>query len=172
MTVDDWLEHVGEKVDIVMGEPVLSPDGFLTVSTSLGMNVLMVDKWRGLVTPVVPRTEWRGRVFQYRNSDCVRLYAEWSDATRGTALVQAVIKSMSRREYVERSQMSLMDSIPAFGFTQVDEPQYGDLLLVGGTNHVAVYLGNERILHHPEHKYSSIDVLDRSAILGVYRYGN
>jgi cell wall-associated NlpC family hydrolase len=171
MTPAEWLNHLGEKADIVQGELVLSPDGFLTVSTSPGMYVLLVDTWRDVAVPIIPRSEFRGRQYRYRVNDCAKLYAEWSDAVRGTDLVQKVA-SMSRREYVERTQQSLEDWLLANGFTKVEEPAFGDLILMGAFNHVAAYLGDEKVLHHLEKKLSSIDTLDRSAIVGVYRYGH
>lgn len=169
MTANEWLEHLGEKVDIVEGELVLSPDGFLTVSASLNMNVLLVNKWEDCVTPVVPSTEFRGRSFKYRSKDCAHLYAEWSDRKLGTSLLP-VVRSMSRRDYTERTPFHLEDWLLNNGFTKVDEPAYGDLVLLRYVNHVGAYLGDGKVLHHLKDKYSSIDTVELNELQGVYRH--
>lgn len=169
MNATEWLEHLGEKADIVRGECVLSPDGFLTVSTSPDMNVLLVDKWAGTVTPVVRRSEYRGRGFRYRVADCAHLYAEWSDNERGTDLM-AKVNEMSRRDYVTRTPHPLEDWLLENGFTKVETPEYGDLVLLGYVNHVGAYLGDNKVLHHLQDKFSSIDTIELSELKGVYRY--
>jgi hypothetical protein len=169
MTEINWLEHIGSKVDIVNGDLQLSDDGFLTVSTHPFLGALYVDKVSQLATPIPGRDDFRGRLFKYRTNDCATLYAEWSDHEFGTDLL-AKVKSMSRKEYLERTPFNLSNWLLANGFSQVEQIERGDLLLLNYFNHVAAYLGDDKVLHHISGKYSSIDALDSSAIIGAYRY--
>jgi cell wall-associated NlpC family hydrolase len=63
------------------------------------------------------------------------------------------------------------------GFVQVETLQVGDSLVYENGlpslgNHVGVYLGENKILHHIPNKLSSIDLLDNTKILGIFRYGS
>ena len=57
----------GKKLDIVAGELVLSESGFLTASFTLDMYVLYVDQMRETGTVLLPKTDYRGRIYHLKN---------------------------------------------------------------------------------------------------------
>lgn len=173
MKPKEWQQHIGEKVDIVRGELVLSPDGFLTVATNPELYTLYVDQTSGICAPVVPKSDLRGRLYKLGFSDCLTLYVDWSDANKGTDL-RAKLRRITRRVYVDRASLSIDDLLIENGFVRIDPltAEWGDMLIFELVNHVGVYLGDGKVLHQLPRMYSSIDTVDLSIVTEAYRYGN
>ena len=61
-------------------------------------------------------------------------------------------------------------------FLKVDSPEFGDLVLInimGLPAHIAIYIGEGKILHTRKHTDSVIESFDKwkKRIEGIYRYG-
>ena len=61
------------------------------------------------------------------------------------------------------------------GFQEVETMQKGDMLVYDSVpntiSHIAIYLGDNKVLHHMPNKLSSVDILDNTKVKGIYRYG-
>ena len=170
--IDVFWENLGAKADIVQGDLVVTSDGFLTITDSPVMYSLYVDRANGTYTPIVPKDEWRGRLYRSRRKDCVTLAAEWYDKTYGTNTIQSV-KSIGINKYRELGTSGFVANIESVGFSKVDDaPQHADVLVYINNAHIGVCLEGDKILHHLPNKYSCIDSLDAGQVIGVYRYGN
>lgn len=174
MEFRDFADKIGEKYDIVNGELVSLDTGCLTVSYELKPYTIYLNKIQKTVTLVVPEKSYLARDYLLRKTDCVTLVNEWLDDKHGTKFLEAYLKTKNREfyhYYSEGMRYAYLD----YGFTEVTEAVIGDVLEYayqpGIVSHVGVYLGEEKILHHLPYKLSSIDILDRIKVTGIYRYG-
>lgn len=171
-TIDYWLDNVGKKATISNGDIVLADNGWLTVSTSPTMYSVYVDKVTNIVAPVVPKDEWRGRKYRFFFRDCVSLVAEWLDATYNIGAV-AHMRTVSRGEYVRLNMGGYEHMLEPLGFQHVELPcERGDIVFYERSRHIGVCIGSGELLHHPINKYSCVDPIDETKVLGVYRRGN
>lgn len=99
----------------------------------------------------------RGRTFAYGVRDCYTLVRD------AYMLAGIDLPDVARGGMGDDARRGLfLQHAEAFGFRRVGEPQPGDVLLssvAGQANHAAVYLGNERVLHHPAGQLSRIEDL-------------
>ena len=169
----------GKKVDIIAGELVLSEGGFLTASFTLDMYVLYVDQMREIGTVLLPKTDYRGRIYHLKKSDCVTLAIEWLDRELGIKLMPDGVqtfadkyKALSNQEFLAAYRNGQSSLIGSFGFRIItsEECQRGDIVILH--NHVAVALGDDKALHHLPNKLSGIDPINWALVTGVYRHGN
>lgn len=169
MNFEYWLSNLGSKVDICYGDLVISSNGFLTVSTSLDQYALYLDRSSCTATPVIPKNDYRGRVYKLRMRDCVTLTAEWLD--RNTGLKAAdFVKNITRAQYINLHQSGYLHLLSSLGFVSADtSPMHGDIVVYEKQIHIGICIDGDKILHHLPGKYSSIDPLEQSKILGVYR---
>lgn len=162
-----WSEHLGEKVNIVEGDLVLDPDGFLTVSKCVEPYNLLVQGNQAI--PICPPSDFRGRAYRFMRSDCVTLCAAWMDMANGSNLIGR-ISSLTARRYQNLNRFGYEDVVLEFGFTPAEDISHGSLLFYGSMGHIGVCIDGDKILHHPNGKFSCIDSLDESKVLKVYRY--
>lgn len=169
MNFNYWSSNIGSKVDICEGDLVPSENGFLTVSTSLDQYSLYVDRLSETAVPVIPKSDYRGRVYKLRRSDCVTLAAEWLE--RNTEIKAAeFVKKISRTQYITLHDSGYLHLLSTLGFSAVDAtPVHGDIIVYEKQIHIGICIDGDKILHHLPGKYSSIDRFDQSKILGVYR---
>jgi len=169
----------GKKLDIVAGELVLSESGFLTASFTLGMHVLYVDQMRETGTVLLPKTDYRGRNYHLKKSDCVTLAIEWLDRERGVKFMPDGIqtlaekyKALSNQEFLAAYRNGQSSLVESFGFRVItnEECRLGDVIILH--NHVAVSLGEDKALHHLPSKLSGIDQINWALVTGVFRHGN
>lgn len=166
-----WLNHLGAKVDIREGELILSEDGFLTVGESPLPYSLYINQPTNEALPIVPRSDWRGRVYRFRRQDCVTLSAEWYDHTYGTSITP-YLAGVGLNLYRDLGQTGFSQHIIAVGFTKVDDsPKHADVLVYGGHGHIGICQNGTHILHHLPNKLSCVDPLDESKVMEVYRRG-
>lgn len=174
----NWNDYIGEKANIVEGNLVVDPQGFLTVSYSIAPYNLLIEN--NVATPLCPKTDFRGRAYRFMRSDCVTLVAEWYDTAIGTDFLTR-LKTLFGRTYQQLNFSGYTEILESFGFVEqttrnsetnflIYQPQ--DLVFYEYTNHIGVCLDTTAILHHPNGKFSCIDQIIPEKVLKVYRYGN
>jgi hypothetical protein len=103
-----------------------------------------------------------GRVHCWGTLDCWTIVRDWYARERGIELI-----NLPRApNFWKRGENILGDNYKRAGFTEIseDEPlEVGDVILMqtGDSlfpNHVALYIGDDIILHHAENRLSSRDV--------------
>lgn len=97
----------------------------------------------------------RGRVFAYGTLDC---YALLRDAYMLAGIDLPDFPRGNIDDDARRNRF--LRHAAGTGFYRVDTPQPGDVLLssfAGHANHVGIYLGDERVLHHPADQLSRIE---------------
>jgi len=170
-TMQFWIDHVGEKADIISGCIRLAENGFLTVSKSPVVNSVYVDEVLNRFTPVVLPSDWRGRPYKFRVKDCVTLAAQWMDANYDIGAVEYV-KSVNRNEYICLNLDGYMHMLQPLGFSETSSPiEVGDVVVYERQLHIGVCVEPGKILHHLPYCYSSVDTIDQSLVLKVFRRG-
>lgn len=109
--------------------------------------VANIDGWELIKYRYAPLL--RGRTFDYGTHDCYGLIED--------AYMLCGIKLMAyerKGEAQEIADNAFIVNFPKSGFYQVDmaDMQAGDVILTsirGNANHASIYLGDERVLHHP-----------------------
>ena len=168
MTIQQWLDNVGNKADIKNGIIVISEDGFLTISDNPMQYSAYVNERSSTITAIIPKTDYRGRIYSLKEADCVTLAAEWYDTNKGTNILK-FIDSLSIEEYRMLWGNSFVEYLLTLGFTKREGlPQKGDVVYYERPNHIGIYLGDGKILHHLPRKLSCIDELDYSKLGDVY----
>lgn len=163
------LSNIGKKADIVNGELVCSDNGFLTISTTPGQYTVYVNG--DSYSLIIPIEDWRGRIYRFMRQDCAMLAAEYLDQCYGTEIL-SYVKSVGTNLYRELGQFGFEDHLTKLGFYKVEEGyQPNDILFYILPAHIGIAQPNNKILHHLPNKLSCIDDIDKSKILGVYRYG-
>jgi hypothetical protein len=168
-------ERIGKTFDVIEGELVESPSGLFTVSTVYSKNSIYLNTMTKSVVLIPETGSYIGQPYKLRTSDCTTLWTRWLDAEFGTEYAD-VYKNLSHRDFLAwlKGGMCLYFESQPFKRISDGNLQKGDCLVYSFNNridsHVAIYLGNERILHHLPKKLSSEDTLDRSKIIGAYRY--
>lgn len=177
---DLYKDKSGTRFAIVNGDLVEDPSGALIVSNTLVPMSIYLNSSTKTASLVIPRNQYIGREYKLRANDCITLCAEWLDSNK--QLDKSLVKyyaNLSNAKVIDLLRTGLVDFLVEVGFHTVNtaDATVGDLLLYnykpeGVTYaHIGVYLGNEKILHHIPKKLSSIDTVDGTQILGVYRYG-
>lgn len=113
---------------------------------------------------------YEGREFIYGVSDCLTLVADYYQQELGVSVPNGERKSWGWWQE-EINQHAMLNGFLAAGFRVVDNLQKNDVILMRlrslCPNHVAIYQGNSRILHHP-----AIDTLSRIEMYGHYWRSN
>jgi hypothetical protein len=113
-------------------------------------------------------------------NDCISLSARFMDELTGTKKYTTRYRQITVREYLANLGGGAADYILELGLQEVDPAtlQVNDIILGGLpdipeiTSHTAVYIGNDKILHHRPYKLSSIDDLATADIQRVFRHAN
>jgi cell wall-associated NlpC family hydrolase len=171
-----FQEHEGSKLDIVEGQYVVDPEGFLTLSRTPGNYVAYINDSTQTISPIVPITEYRAQEYKLRKRDCVTLTGRWLDEHYGTQLLQ-VYTGARNSKFTQYFFGDFADWFTDNGFELVDVPQHGDVIFYNYSdkrviNHIGICIDGTKILHHMPNMYSSLDPLDASRIRKVLRYGN
>ena len=102
-----------------------------------------------------------GREFKYGELDCLTLVQDyyWQKLNKPSL---PVLKRISKNWWSEYGH--IFESIyTQMGLVKVDAPQEHDILLMtlnnGTPNHLAIYLGNNKILHHAVNRLSCVENL-------------
>jgi len=180
MKIDELIlaADAGDRLDIVMGELVRKDNGFLLASKSLGQNVVYVDKIQRTYALITPKTEYRGRNYKLKQSDCVRLVLEWLARERnitskvdGTNLLEFYAR-LDNRLFVDAYKRGAIAISKDFGFNEVEVSNINVGDVIGIHNHIGVVVSEGMMLHHLPQKLSSIDPINFASITQVFRYAN
>lgn len=105
------------------------------------------DQWE-IYTPTGYRAELTGRPFVYGVLDCLTLLQDYFMERHGIK-----IGDIGYGPKWYRTQDLYQQNLPKQGFVQVAELQPDDLILMntadGFPNHIAIYVGDGMMLHHP-----------------------
>ena len=161
-------DDAGEIVAVIHSHPNCHPvasmaDRAAMEATRLPWHIygVVTDTWasyepEGWKPPLV------GREWCYGTLDCYALARDWYGENMGLRLNDYVRDG----EWWNKGANTFVDNFAREGFAAVDpesEPQWGDALLMQlqspVPSHVAIYVGDDLILHHLRGRLSSRDVL-------------
>jgi hypothetical protein len=177
MEYNDFKDKVGIRFDIVEGDLVESPSGLFIVSESYQEDSIYLNKLTKQVLLIPSKNHYIGRMYRLRLSDCTSLWTMWLDANKGTDYYH-IYKTISHRDFMNWMRMGMCHYFEdqKFEKVSVDSLEEGDCLVYSFNDlidsHVGIYIANDKILHHLPKKFSSLDQLDRTKIIGAYRYAN
>lgn len=100
----------------------------------------------------------RGRKFNYGQADC---YTLMRDAYHLSGIDLPDFPRSTLED--DKDNKMFLENLGQIGFSQVKEIQEGDVLLLDyghGPSHVAVYIGNNQVIHHEIGRLSRRDELD------------
>lgn len=100
----------------------------------------------------------RGRKFNYGQADC---YTLMRDAYHLAGIDLPDFPRTTLED--DKDNKMFLENLGQIGFSQVKEIQEGDVLLLDyghGPSHVAVYIGNNQVIHHEIGRLSRRDELD------------
>lgn len=174
MDYDYFTKKLDCRFDIVDGELVETNNGKFVVTTDFVEYAICLNPITKTWNIVAPKKSYLARRYILRQSDCITLNGEWLDDHYNTDYVSAY-KKFNRKEFQEFFKTGLSKWYNANGFYTVDEePKAGDTLVYAYkpnyNAHVAIYLGDSKILHHMPKKLSGIDTCDYSKIVEIFRY--
>lgn len=100
-----------------------------------------------------------GRNFVYGKSDCFALTREYYERELNIKLGNYILDS----NWVDIQPLIFEDNYEKEGFVPVKLPQKNDCILLKYKDkdiagHVGVFIGNNSLLHHPENRYSRIEL--------------
>lgn len=174
MEYNDYFDKIGKRYNVVEGDLVEAENGMFLVTESFQSPAIYIDKVNLKVHLISPSTSYIGKTYSLRQADCVAICFSWHDKNKGTHLLD-IYKNTSNREFYKIYVEGMGNWFLANGFKQVSTPEPGDMLVYsyGPTmlSHIAIYLGNDKILQHLPNKLSSVDLLDSNKVKGIYRYG-
>lgn len=171
-----FKDKVGTKYTVEWGEFVESEYGEFEVSTSPGVNKIVLAKMQQAA--FVSSDLWVGRAWKLKTSDCAALCAAYVDKQFGSNYSE-VMRGYSLKKWGEYFHRGMVAWLEDFGMPRVElaDRQMHDVVVYdydGDHNmHIGIFLGNDKILHHLPNKFSSIDVIDfteTEKFLGVYRH--
>lgn len=175
MEYQTFIDKVGIRFDIVEGDLVESPSGLFTVSTAYQENTIYLNKLTKEAMLIIAKDSYIGRTYKLRLSDCTSLWTTWLDNHFGSNYYY-IYKTISNKDFMlwlKQGMCSYFESQP-FIKVDVNDLIEGDCLVYSFNNiidsHVGIYISSDKILHHLPKKFSSLDILDRSKIIGAYRY--
>lgn len=157
-------EEEGSIIAIVHSHPNTSPQpsqADLVGCEASGLPWVIVNWPTGQIVQFQPsgyKAPLTGRVFSHGILDCYSLIQDYYKEVLHIQLPDA------ERQYLwwETGQNLYMDNFERAGFRKVEDLQLHDVILIQlastKANHGAVYIGNDYILHHPQHRLSSRDV--------------
>jgi hypothetical protein len=177
MDYEYFANKIDTKFALVRGEFVPALNGEFTASFNFAQYSIYLNKQTKTWTPIAPQKSYIARAYVLKKSDCITLFTEWLDDHVGTTFGN-IYSSISNRDFIRYYKSGMRLWYEDNGFTEVSIPQTGDCLVYGDsvtniipTNHVGVCIADNKVLHHLPGRYSSIDTLEYSKIIGCYRYG-
>jgi len=177
MDYEYYLNKLGCTYSLVRGEFVEDTKGIFTVSTEFKQYSIYLNKQNSSCIPIAPTKSYLARSYVLKRSDCITLFAEWLDDHSGTTFGN-IYNNISNREFLKYYKSGMRLWYEDHGFTEVGVPRIGDCLVYTDSinetvplNHVGVCVDKNKVLHHLPGRFSSIDTIDYSKVIGCYRYG-
>lgn len=175
MEFKDFADRIGTRYSIVNGDLVEAETGEFVVSETFGTNTIYVNKLTRTCNLIPAPNSYTGRPYKLKYTDCITLVASWLDKNRGSSFGN-VYSSISRKQWFHYYEVGMKHYYLDNGFKEVSSLEEGDCIVYEYAtnihNHVGIYIKDNKILHHIPQKLSSLDNIDSSLILGIYRYGN
>lgn len=171
-----FKDKIGTRYDIVLGELQEAPLGLFEVTETYKLYAIYLNKVSRVVSLIAPEKSYLGRQYKVRKTDCINLVAEYTDDIHNTNYNQVYTNS-SNRDFFKYYRGGMNNWFIDNNFLEVTgDPEKHDCLIYAYSpnviSHLAVYIGDNKILHHLPYKLSSTDTLEKDKILGVYRYAN
>ena len=178
LVYQDYENKVNTRFDIVHGDLVENTNGQFVVSYQYQENTIYLNKLNKTAYLIIPKDSYIGLDYRLRLNDCTSLWTKWLDAHKGSHYYD-IYKAMSQREFLKwmkAGMCSYFDTQPFIKITDYNTLVEGDCLVYSFNDiidsHVGIYIEDDKILHHLPRKFSSLDYLDRSKLIGAYRYAN
>lgn len=172
----DYYNKVGIKYSIVNGDLVEDEqNGIIVVSDYIKDYSIYVNKLTGEAKLVIPKNSYVGKIYKLKVDDCITLSLRWADENKNTNF-QGIYKQLKAKKFVEYYNMDLSNTLldkhltGNYTFREVSNLELGDFIVYKLENHLGVYLGNGKILHHLPKKLSCIDNIDSKDIIRIFRY--
>lgn len=169
-----FKDKIGSRFDIVQGELVETLEGMFLVTDQLQNYSIYINKKEQSANLISPKSSYIGRSYGLRQADCVAICLMYLDNNHGTKFMErykATPNKVFYQYYIKGMGLWFEEN----GFTKVDTPEIGDMLVYANTpdaiSHVGVYIKPNKILHHLPNKFSCIDDIEKEKIKGIYRYG-
>lgn len=176
MNYEYFANKINCKFSLVRGEFVEDAEGIFTASFNFAQYSIYLNKQTKTWTPIAPEKSYLARTYILKKSDCITLFTEWLDDRTGTKFGN-IYNNISNREFLKYYKSGMRLWYEDNGFIEVAVPRTNDCIVYADTsndvipnNHVGVCVDNNKILHHLPNRFSSIDVIDYSKIIGCYRY--
>jgi hypothetical protein len=175
MEYSEFVNKIGVKYDIVSGVLTQSETGPFTVTETLNSCCIYLNKSAKTVQLIVPDSMYIGKKYALRHSDCVQITMRWSDENQGTKLLE-VYKTTPHKIFYEYYMRGISDWFIDNNCILQTVPNIGDFIVYeyqpGAKSHIGICVAPGKMLHHMPNKLSSIDTIDTSKIIGIYRYAN
>jgi len=157
-------EDKGEIIKIVHSHPASNPEpsqADLVGIERSGLPWVIVNPLTGSFTESEPsgyQAPLIGRRFVHGVLDCYALIKDYYET-----ILEIDIPDFDRENYWwEKGQNLYVDNFQKAGFHRVDDLREHDgIIIMSGSstpNHAGVYIGDNKILHHVQHRLSSRDV--------------
>jgi hypothetical protein len=173
MDYDYYSDKIGTRFNIVEGNLVEAENGMFPVTESFQSPSIYVNKLDKKVSLISPKNSYIGRTYGLRQADCVAICFSWHDDNKGTDLMK-IYKNTPNREFYNYYLEGMAPWFLTHGFQEVQTMEIGDMLVYENVpetiSHIAIYLGNNKILQHMPNKLSGVDTLDSSKVRGIYRH--
>jgi hypothetical protein len=176
MDYEYFANKIGSKFSLVRGQFVENPQGEFTASFNFAQYSIYLNKQTKTWAPIAPEKSYLARNYILKKSDCITLFTEWLDDHIGTTFGN-IYNTISNREFIRYYKSGMRLWYEDNGFKEVNTPEPSDCLVYGDsintiipTNHVGVCVSYNKILHHLPGRFSSIDTIEHSKIIGCYRY--
>ena len=173
MDYEYFSGKIGSRFNIDNGDLVEAEDGMFLVTETFQSPSIYVNKLERKVSLISPKDSYIGRSYGLRQADCVAICFLWHDDHKGTKLMD-IYRHTPNREFYDYYIRGMAPWFLTHGFEQVETMQVGDMLVyenVPGTlSHIAIYVGDNKILQHLPNKFSSVDTLEIEKVKGIFRY--
>jgi proteasome lid subunit RPN8/RPN11 len=161
-----YHSHVNQVSDFSIHDKELSEE--------MGIPIYVFSIKDNLFNLFIPNdldiSDYVGRTFCWGFDDCYGLVKDFYRKE-----YRIILSDYERDENFRNSDFDIVGELNKNDFKKVDSPEKGDIILFkgvkGAPKHLAIYMGEGKILHHGYKKLSCIKELGESAlnIEGVYR---
>lgn len=178
MKYEEFVTKLGTRYDIINGELTESPSGLFVVSEEFKDYSIYINKQNLTASIIAPRLSYIAREYKIKVRDCVSLIIDWYKHNRNLDWT-IDYNRISISKYLDYYLNGIDGLLIDYGFTEVADKtnlELGDWLIYKLDDvevvNTTMYYGNGKILQQLPDKLSSIDPIDFTKVVRVYRYGN